>query len=556
MITKEDAIQFLTEKHNGRYSYKIDTDLVRSHDKIGIICHKHGLFYQEYRNHAKGAGCKHCANIEKNEKKALTTEEFIKRASEAHNGKYSYEKTKYINSSTKIIVTCPEHGDFEIAPIKHLYAKHGCRKCSMKFSSSEEFIQECRKIHGDSLLYDRINYKNTNTKVVVGCKKHGYFEKYPYQLLNRKEGCPYCGREELFKKLKLSKEEYIKRYYSRHGERYDLSNITYIGSNEYINVYCSEKYTNGKEHGYFKILASNLMHGYGCPICAKRKKQSNGQHSIYELIENYDYSVTPNFRLKNRKEIDILVKDLNIGFEYDGIYWHSELKHNSDYHINKTNTALSENIQLYHIFEDEWECKQEIVKSRIRSIIGRVNNKIYARKCEVHEIDSKILKEFLETNHLQGNVNSKYRYGLYYNDKLVAVMCFGGLRKSLGLKSNEGEYELLRYCSKLNTSVIGGASKLLKYFIKEVNPKRIISYADKRWSNGNLYFKLGFKHIRDSKPNYFYIVNGVRENRFKYRKSELVKQGFDSNKSEHEIMLERGIPRIYDCGAMVFEMKL
>ena len=108
----------------------------------------------------------------------------------------------------------------------------------------------------------------------------------------------------------------------------------------------------------------------------------------------------------------------------------------------------------------------------------------------------------------------------------------------------------------LDTSVVGGASKLLKHFIGEVSPHRIVTYADKRWSVGNLYERLGFAHTHDSKPNYFYVVGQHRENRFKYRKGELVKQGFDPDKSEHEIMLERGIPRIYDCSTMAFEMKL
>ena len=123
-------------------------------------------------------------------------------------------------------------------------------------------------------------------------------------------------------------------------------------------------------------------------------------------------------------------------------------------------------------------------------------------------------------------------------------------------KKGEGVYELLRFCNKLNTTVVGGASKLLKHFIKTVNPKSIISYADKRWSNGNLYEKLGFIHTHDSKPNYFYIVNNKRENRFSYRKDILVKEGYDKTKTEHEIMLERKIYRIYDCGCMVFRLDL
>jgi predicted acetyltransferase len=124
----------------------------------------------------------------------------------------------------------------------------------------------------------------------------------------------------------------------------------------------------------------------------------------------------------------------------------------------------------------------------------------------------------------------------------------------MGNKSITDKYELLRFCNKLDTNVIGGASKLLNYFIKNYNPKEIISYADRRWSNGNLYEKLGFEFVHNSKPNYWYINDNVREYRFKYRKSELVKDGFDSKKTEKEIMFDRGVLRIYDCGNKKYKL--
>jgi len=102
--------------------------------------------------------------------------------------------------------------------------------------------------------------------------------------------------------------------------------------------------------------------------------------------------------------------------------------------------------------------------------------------------------------------------------------------------------------------VVGGASKLLKYFIQTYKPTEILSYADKRWSNGNLYKKLGFVEVKSTSPNYFYIVNKKRKHRFEFRKDILVKNGFDSTKTEFQIMEERGIPRIYDVGNFVFKL--
>jgi hypothetical protein len=112
--------------------------------------------------------------------------------------------------------------------------------------------------------------------------------------------------------------------------------------------------------------------------------------------------------------------------------------------------------------------------------------------------------------------------------------------------------ELLRFCNKLNTSVVGGASKLFKHYIKNNVFKEIISYADRSWSNGELYKNLKFIFDGKTKPNYYYVNKNIRDNRFKYRKTELIKQGYDSNKTEHEIMLDRKIYRIYDSGSLKY----
>ena len=165
-------------------------------------------------------------------------------------------------------------------------------------------------------------------------------------------------------------------------------------------------------------------------------------------------------------ELDIFSPKYNIAIEYDGLYWHNEKNVDMNYHLMKTELCENKGIQLIHIFEDEWTDKQDIVKSRLKSIFGVIDNRIYARKCEIKEVSHNESKLFLEKNHIQGNVNSKYRYGLYYNNELVSLMTFGNMRKSLGSKTKNECYELLRFCNKLNTSVIGGASKLFKHFIK------------------------------------------------------------------------------------------
>jgi hypothetical protein len=285
------------------------------------------------------------------------------------------------------------------------------------------------------------------------------------------------------------------------------------------------------------------------------KKDSYGENELEEYVKSLTTNVIINDRkLLNGKELDIVIPNNNIAIEFDGLYWHNELHVDSNYHLNKTIDCERQGIQLIHIFEDEWLYKQDIVKSRIKNILGLTENKIFARKCIIKEVNKNKSKEFLDNNHIQGNVNSKIKLGLYYNNELVSLMTFGSGRILMG--GNKTQYELLRFCNKLNTNVIGGAGKLLKYFIKTYQPKQIISYADKRWSQGNLYEKLGFEFIHDSKPNYYYIINNKKYYRFGFRKSILVKEGYDINKSEHQIMKDRGIYRIYDCGSKRYEINL
>lgn len=313
---------------------------------------------------------------------------------------------------------------------------------------------------------------------------------------------------------------------------------------------CNKIFTTHYQNIYNRYNGNRII----CTECNPLESGTSApEQEIYQYIKslfegknteviNKCRSVLPNL------ELDIYIPEHKLAIEYDGLYWHNEvnLDNNDNYHVNKTNMCEKQDIQLIHIFEDEWLDKQDIVKSRLKGLLG-LNNVIYARHCECREVSSKDAMKFLNENHLQGAIGSTYRYGLYYEDKLVSLMTFGKSR------FNKNEFELLRFCNVLWTSVVGGASKLFKHFaVTHPEIKEVISYADRRWSRGNLYEKIGFVKESISKPSYFYIVNGRRENRVNYQKHILVTQGYDKNKSEHEIMKERGIYRIYDCGALKY----
>ena len=293
-----------------------------------------------------------------------------------------------------------------------------------------------------------------------------------------------------------------------------------------------------------------------CTLCSPvgvARSLKEGQ--ICEFLDELSVDYIRNDRsIIGGLEIDIYLPKYNIGIEFNGLYWHSDYFKPIEYHVNKSNICNENGVKLIQVFEDEWDYKKDIVKSRIKNQLGFTDNKIFARNCEIRYVSTKIKTEFLNKNHIQGAVGSKINIGLYHNNNLVSLMTFGKKRKVLGNTTSKfGEFELLRFCNLLDHAVIGGASKLLKKFINDHKPLEIISYADRRWSDGNLYRKLDFNLIKNTPPNYFYVIGKKREHRFKFRKDILVRMGYDSNLTEYEIMKLRGINRIYDCGNLVFK---
>jgi very-short-patch-repair endonuclease len=306
----------------------------------------------------------------------------------------------------------------------------------------------------------------------------------------------------------------------------------------------------------FETFANNGVIEPECPSCFHHKTSSNHHREILtEIRKIYNGKILVNDRKEIYPyELDLYFPDEKIAIEFNGLYWHSfnrlETKEERDKHLNKTNICANKGIQLIHIFENEWINKKEIVLLTIFSKL-KINKRIYARNCIIKEISNLEANDFLEKYHIQGKCISKIRYGLYLNNELVSLMTFGKPRFN-----KKYEWELIRYCSKYN--VVGGASKLLNYFEKNNKPKNIVAYADKRWSNGNLYFKLGFNKLSDSSPNYFYFKNNNKlESRIKFQKHKLRDklQVFDESLSEAENMFNNGYRRIWDCGNFVFVKK-
>ena len=298
------------------------------------------------------------------------------------------------------------------------------------------------------------------------------------------------------------------------------------------------------------------------PICGK---PSSYEREICSLLDSHNVKYQTSMRfIRNPEtnkslELDIYIESKKLAFEIDGLYWHSnQFIIDPHYHLKKTMLCAEQGITLIHIFEDEIVTKKEIVLSRIRNLCGIITDKIYARKCIIKELDYHTKNNFLDQNHIQGQDRSRINLGLYFNDQLVSVMTFSVGNISKGSRKNDLVYELSRFCSLKDKIVVGSASKLLSYFKKNYQWNVIFSYADRRWSTGVVYNKLGFEFAGYTAPSYWYVNQIKRVHRFNYRKSVLKSKNFPFYKdelTEFEIMTLNNYIWIYDCGNLKFVMK-
>lgn len=254
-----------------------------------------------------------------------------------------------------------------------------------------------------------------------------------------------------------------------------------------------------------------------------------------------------------KHELDIFIPEKKIAIEYNGLYWHSEKAgYPNNRHLDKTNACADNGIRLIHVFEDEFIHKREIVQSRINAVLGNTS-KLHARKLTIDmNVPASEARVFLNSTHIQGFVGAKVRIGLRCGSELVSIMTFGKPRFNKSY-----DWELLRFSSKLGITVVGGASKLLHAFRRQFSGG-IISYADRRWSNGNVYEKLGFSFMGKSAPSYYYFKGDLRYNRQTFQKSKLkaaLGEAYEADKTEAEMMFSSGWNRIWDCGNLIYTLK-
>lgn len=289
------------------------------------------------------------------------------------------------------------------------------------------------------------------------------------------------------------------------------------------------------------------------------KLVSNVNRLFYDALNKHGVGSELEFRLGNRS-FDVRITDSNVLVELNPTVSHNsyfnvysgKVIDNPDvqYHLNKSKLAESHGYQCIHVWDwDDWD--------KVIRLILPVSRKVYARKCKVVELAKKQADEFLNENHLQGTCKGqKVRLGLLCDDELVEVMTFGTPRYN-----RKFEWELLRLCSLSGIYVVGGPSKLFSYFVKNCNPKSILSYCDRSKFTGKVYESVGMKLADEGTPNKHWYSPRKSERMQHITNNFLLQRGFDhifgtsygKGTSNEQLIIDRGYLPVYDCGQLRFE---
>ncbi len=501
---------------------------------------------------------------------------FILNAKEIHkNENLDYSEVEYLNNRTPVKIIDhdlrpdgTEYGEFWQTPSNHLKGqthpdKKGLRISKTKTFNQDDIIKRFKKVHkNENLDYSEVEYKGMHVKVKIishdlrpDGTEYGEFWQTPAVHM---KGCthPELGKLKQVKSQYYTTETFIeKAKIVNVNRKYDYSKVNYISSQSKITVICNECDKKGNTHGEFQINPDALLQGKGCPKCGNRI--SVAEDEIISFINNISTTkvIKNDHTILDGKEIDIYIPEKKMGFEYNGIRWHSE-QFNKDkfYHLRKKELCEKNGIKLFHIFEDEFIFHKDCLFNKIKRIIGATDDvvKIGARKCIIKPISNEVSKDFLNKNHIQGYAKATIHIGAFYEDKIVSVISF--------LKEDNDNWNLVRSASHNNFMIQGITSKIISYFIKNNKVNHIKTFLDRRWEidrENNVYTKSGFKMESILQPDYRYTNgHGKREHKFNFRKQILIKKYPEANltmdMTEKEMTEKLGFYRIWDCGLIKY----
>ena len=410
---------------------------------------------------------------------------------------------------------------------------------------SKELIKECRKRTNllkygvdnpskSAVVKTKISSANKiNKDIIIEKRRKTKLEKYGSETYNNMKknqetkilnhGDPYYNGRDKYKETMLEKydvdngfklpevkKEHTNRLFIEKGYSDEfkelISNrdksIEYL-ANRSLNYYDLTKIFNAPYYVIQNWVIRLELQGY---INYQFEGRSHYEDEIIDYLKSIGVqNIQTNVKILDKEEADIYLPDNKLIIEFDGTYWHSDLFKDKNYHLNKSLLAEKLGYRLIHIYQYEWDDinQQEKIKQLLRITCGKVNERIYARNCEVKIIKNKEARLLNDKVHLQNHRNAKVTYGLFYKNELVQLMSFSKRKKGL-----DTDWEIIRGCPGSNNIVIGGVSKLFKHFVKDYNPTSIFSYCDFNKFNGKSYEELGMKFIGSTGPDLTYIIKG------------------------------------------------
>lgn len=262
-LTNTEVIQRLKTLYGEKYDYS-KVNYINSRSYITLICPIHGEFQVNANNALRGKGdCAKC------KLKFSNLDEFINEAKKTHGNRYNYSKVEYVNMSTKVIIICPEHGEFEQVARHHVNG-NGCPMCSKnKKDTTESWTLKASVVHQNRYDYSKVNYVNNKSKVCIICPEHGDFEQLPGTHL-KGIGCPKCGIIKRSNSNSSNTEEFIYKSKQIHGDKYDYSKVNYTKSSNKVTIICPK-------HGEFQQIAQDHLQSKGCPKCAYEQNGINSR---------------------------------------------------------------------------------------------------------------------------------------------------------------------------------------------------------------------------------------------------------------------------------------
>lgn len=584
----EDFINKAKRIHRHFYDYSL-VDYNNSYTKVTIICPKHGQFDQTPAEHLRGK-CIKCSH----DSMRSTSQQFIDKARRIH-GQYDYSQVEYTNAKTAVKIICPAHGEFKQKPYIHLSGS-GCPKCYADtiVNTTDKFIKKAKQIHGNTYNYAQSRYVDESTKIAIICPKHGIFRQSKKHHLGG-AGCPECA------KLSCLETEFTTKAKIVHGDKYDYSQVKYLGSFEKVTIVCpkhgafeqlpsnhlkgggcgkcatdsnrlttqefieksnlvhdnkyvysSSIYTCSHDkisiicpkHGPFQQKANNHLQGQGCPKCPSTI--SRPQLDLEKYIEQtYNLEVISNYKsIAKDCEIDIYMPSLKLGIEYHGLYWHSynqpETTRQKYRHQHKALMAKEAGVKLLQFFDFELSNKKDIVYSILDHNVGR-SHKVNARDLELNITHS--INGFFDENHLQGSRPAKFYISLMDGGDIIMAASFSRYRDNV--------YELIRMATKKGYCVRGGLSRIMYHYKSNIGCP-LMTYADFRYSDARGYEAVGFKKMKLTSPGYFYYHESSKIilSRQKCQKHKLHKilNLFNPKLTEAENMFMNGFRRVWDAG--------